>query len=373
MKNKLIVISSYPERSKIHGEKTVGGASYTKNLLNNLKKTNKNIEIEVLAEIHEKKEKYKEGGININRIWKRSSILSLINLALFVLGQPEDNIIVSFELYMFGGVIENVFLLFIFLLWKLAGKKNFLILHQVVMNFKIAYWPIILLSEKIIVFEEKFRSVLNNKKVYFIPHAVEKATLTKKAKKKQKNSLNFLYFGYLSPYKGADFLVNSWKKDFGKLCLAGGGNPNHINNKKYSRAIEKLVMNANKKRVKTTGFIPEEKISHYFLNSDLLILPYKMFFSSSGPLSFAFAYEKAFILSRPLEDYFDSPDFAEALEETGLKKEDFLFDFNQKSFEQRLNWAKNNLNKLAKFSRIMKEKRIWSKIGKEYEKLLNQV
>ena len=367
MKNKIIVISSYPEKSKIHGEKTVGGASYTKNLLSNLKKTSKNIEIEVLAEIHDKKEKYNEDGISVSRIWKRSSILSLIDLTSFVLARPEDKIIVSLEFYMFGGAIENVFLLFMLLLWKLAGKKTFLILHQVVMNLKIAYWPIILLSEKIIVFEEKFRSVLNNKKVLFIPHAVEKVAITKKPREEQKNSL---YFGYFSPYKGVDFLLNSWKKDFGGLTLVGGGNPNHIGNKKYSRAVEKLMMSANKKGVKTTGFVPEKKISYFFSNSDLLILPYKVFFSSSGPLSLAFAYEKPFILSRPMEGYFDSHDFVYALKKTGLKKEDFIFDFNQKGFDQRLSWAKKNLDKLAAFSRIMKETRSWNKIVKQYEKLL---
>ena len=35
-----------------------------------------------------------------------------------------------------------------------------------------------------------------------------------------------------------------------------------------------------------------------------------------------------------------------------------------------LNWAKKNLDKLANFSRIMKEKRAWKKISKQYEKLL---
>jgi len=358
MKNKILVISSYPEKYQIHGKKTVGGASYSKNLVTNLKKTDKNIEIEVLAEIHDKKEKYKEGKIVVNRIWKRSSISSLIYLMLFVLRRSEKKILISFEFYMFGGIIENIFFLFMLLFWKITGKKVILVLHQVVMNLKILYWPIIFLTEKTVVFEECFRTALNNKKVVFIPHAVEPVTrkLTKLNKK-----FKALYFGYLSPYKGIKELVSLWKKSYGELVVAGGGNPNHMNNKRYSTFV---------KEIKTTGFIPEKKIVEYFSNTDLVVLPYKMFFSSSGPLSLAFSYEKPFILSRPLEGYFESPDFADALKQTGLKKEDFLFDLNQESFKFRLNWAKNNLDKLADFSRIMKEKRSWKKIAKQYEKLL---
>ena len=133
--------------------------------------------------------------------------------------------------------------------------------------------------------------------------------------------------------------------------------------------MKNLSNEINRKKIITTGFVPEKKIAGYFSNTDLVILPYKMFFSSSGPLSLAFSFEKPFILSRPLIGYFDSPDFLEALRQTGLKKEDFIFDLNKVSFEHRLNWAKNNLDKLANFSRIMKEKRDWKTVAKQYEKL----
>lgn len=367
MKNKLIFISSYPEKHEVHGKKTVGGASYSKNLVTNLKKTDKNIDLEVLAEIHDKKEKYKEGGIFVNRIWKRSSILSLIKLMSYVLRSRAFKIVIPLEFFMFGGLFHNILFLFMLFIYRFAGKKTTIILHQVIINLKIFYWPIIFLSEKIVVFEEKFRSVLNNKKVVFIPHAVEKARTIKKTKGKKFNSM---YFGYFSSYKGIDFLINSWKKDYGQLTLVGGGNPNHMKNKKYSSSVKKLTIQANKKGVETTGFIPERKIADYFSKTNLVILPYRMFFSSSGPLSLSFSYEKPFILSQPMIGYFDSSDFQEALRETGLKKEDFIFDFNQKSFEYRLNWAKKNLDKLANFSRIMKEKRSWKKISKQYETLL---
>lgn len=367
MKNKIIVISSYPEKSITHGNKTVGVASSTKNLLTNFKKANKNIGIEVLAEIHEKKEKYQEKGIFVNRTWQRNSIDSLIKLTNYVTQNQSSTIIIPLEFYMFGGIIENIIFLFMLLRWKIAGKKIILIIHQVVINLIMLYWPIIFLSGKVVVFEEKFRSVLHNKKVIFIPHAVEKVRIIKSVNNKK---FKALYFGYFSSYKGIDFLINFWKRNYGQLILAGGSNPNHMKNKKYSNLVKNLIKQAKKKSIKTPGFISEKKIIKYFSNTDLIILPYKKFFSSSGPLSFAFSFEKPFILSRPMIGYFESPDFSEALKETGLKRENFIFDFNQKSFEYRLNWAKKNLNKLANFSRIMKEKRDWKKVTKQYEKLL---
>ncbi len=354
MKNKVIVISSYPEKSLTHGEKTVGVASYTKNLLLNLK----NINFEVLAEIHNKKEKYEEQGILVNRVWRRNSITSMIDLMNYVTKSQVMTIVVPLEFYMFGGLVQNIVFLYSLLVWKLSGKKIILILHQVVLFVKIFYLPLIFLSEEVVVFEEKFRKVLGSKKVVFIPHAVESVHIEKT---KINKKFSALYFGFLSPYKGVKELINLWDKKFGALIIAGGGNPNHMKNKRYFDFL---------KNIKATGFVPEDKIADYFSKTNLVILPYKMFFSSSGPLSLAFSFEKPFILSKPLEGYFDSPDFDEALKETGLKKEDFLFDFNSESFENRLNWAKKNLNKLTAFSRIMKEKRAWKNVAKQYETLL---
>jgi len=364
---KILVISSYPEKSLTHGKKTVGGASYTKNFVTNLKKSNESIDIKVLAEFFDKKDTYNENGITVNRIWKRYSFLSLANLMFYVLKNPADRILVSLEFYMFGGLLQNILFLIALCVWKISGKRIIIILHQVIESLKILYWPIILLSEKVVVFEEKFRIILANKKVVFIPHAVEALEVINKLKSKKFRSI---YFGYISPYKGIDSLIKLWRKKYGLLTIAGGGNPNHIRNKKYLKTYKKLISMAKKKNIKTSGFIPEKKIADYFSKADLVILPYRMFFSSSGPLSLAFSYEKAFILSRPLLGYFKSLDFKETLRKTGLKKEDFIFDFNQRSFEDKFNWAKKNLNKLISFSRIMKEKRGWKKITKQYEKLL---
>ena len=59
--NKLLVISSYPPKGTLHGNKYSAVASYTKNTLNSIDKaSNKKIEYLVLADILDKSEEYKE-------------------------------------------------------------------------------------------------------------------------------------------------------------------------------------------------------------------------------------------------------------------------------------------------------------------------
>ncbi len=357
---KVLIITSYPEKSKVHGSKTVGGAAYTKNLLFNLIKRSKNLKMEVLGEVLPGEEKsYVEKGIKVNRIWKRNSIFSLLNLVFYVLKHPANKVIISYEVYMFGAIYMNVLFIFMLFLWKLCGKRNIVILHQVVKEFKFFYFPIIWFSDKVIVFEYYFKKILNFNKVVFIPHAVENR---KKSFKVKKGKFNALFFGFLSPYKGIEYLIDFWKREYGMLTIAGGLNPNHVKNKRYKKYVNLIFSQAKKKGIKVTGFIPESKIDFYFSKADLVIFPYKMFFSSSGPLSLAFSFAKPFILSRPLEKYFDSPDIRFALKEIGLSKEDFIFDFNQESFRKRLIWAKKHLKKMSEFSKAVKRKRDCEKV-----------
>jgi glycosyltransferase involved in cell wall biosynthesis len=367
--NQLNVISSFPEKKIVHGKTTVGVASYTKNLLINLKKLKPDLSIKVYGEtLTKKQEKYQEDGIEIERSWKRGSLTSIFSLFFRILKNKEIDYLISLEAYMFGPIWFNFFVLFFLLLMKIRRKNVYLILHQVVDRFNFAYLPLIWTANKIFVFEENFRkNLFNSKKVIFIPHAVENISLNKKQKI---NENYFLFFGYLSPYKGIEFLIENWQKDYPPLVIAGGINPNHRHNKKYLNYFHKLKTLAIGKKITFNGFVPQDKISSYFSKAIAVILPYKMFFSSSGPLSFCFSFEKPFLLSRPLEKYFDSWDFTSALQKTGLIKEDFIFDFAPQSLAQKIDWAMKNKEKLSRFSALMKEKRSWDKVAKMYLKQL---
>ena len=272
---------------------------------------------------------------------------------------------------------------------KTAKKVRVIsIVHQVVENFdniekskltsfiknnlvKIYYFLISISSNKIVVFEEYFQKSFNRKKVIVIPHAIEETNFDIQ-KKDVKFASNLLYFGFISPYKGVDDLLNKYTDDCGKLAICGGANPNHIKNKEYHQFIKKIFNRFEKEMIFPTGFVKENEIPYKFINTNIVVLPYRNFFSSSGPLSLAFTYEKPFILSYPLSKYFDSKDFKEALKETNLTKEIFLFDFLDK--ESKLNEKIEEINKnkknIIEFIKIIKEKRSWQNIAKEYLKLI---
>jgi glycosyltransferase involved in cell wall biosynthesis len=237
------------------------------------------------------------------------------------------------------------------------------------------YWLICCLSKKTIVLEKIFKKRLtnlkiNDKKIFVILHPVDNNLKLEIQKKAKNNSL--LYFGYLTWYKGIDWLIENINKKM-NLTIAGGPSPTLKNKSHYKNFLKKIIENIKqRKNIKITGFVKERQLPKYFQSNKICVLPYRVMMSSSGPLSFCFSFEKPFILSRPLEGYFESEDFSQALKETGLRKEDFIFNFNIESFEKRLKWAKNNLKKLSHFSKIMKEKRSWDKVARMYLKVLQE-
>src|SRR3989338_475723 len=111
MANQLLVISSYPEKGSVHGAGTVGIASYTKNTLLNILKAaqsaGSDLKITVLAEKLEKssESEYFENGLEVKRIWKRSSLLSYLSILAVSLKSDAGKILVELEVSMFGGPI----------------------------------------------------------------------------------------------------------------------------------------------------------------------------------------------------------------------------------------------------------------------------
>jgi glycosyltransferase involved in cell wall biosynthesis len=384
MKKNLIIISPYPKTSK-YSHASSALASFNKNIADQLKiDTN----IAILADNENKKD-------NVIKAWTKNDIFSYFKLLGIVasFGNIKD-VLIQFEWGVFGQSILFV-ILFPFFLFslKLLGKKSYVILHGVSFNFKsifghglktrllnmgsyIFYSLVCVLGNKIIVTENYFKRILSKlpftkEKIIYIPHGVD--TLFKSKNKRNIKKISLGCFGFLHPYKGPKKLLDifttiNYRKYF--LTFFGGPSPSIEKNREYKNYLDKFNKKARIFKIKVTGFIKDKALSNSFNKTDLIIFPYSTFISSSGMLAMAFSFEKPFILSKPLAGYFESQDFVDSLKQTGLKKEDFLFDFNKESFEKRLNWAKNNLKKLSEFSRIMKEKRSWEKISKQYEKLI---
>lgn len=408
--DELIVISSYPPKGQTHGKHVVGIASYTKNTLLSLKKINKNLKITVLAEtLKGEKTSCEENGITIKRIWKRNSFKTFTKLLHEVIKKRNKKIIIELELAMFG---EKLYLLpfpvFLFTL-KLFGKKTYIVLHQVVsdinnmhghmnieeksiqsylINFLIHWFYKISFSlcNKIIVFEDVLKEDLvkftDLKKVEVIPHGIEDLRIldkvaSRKKLKIQTNKFVVFYFGFVSWYKGPELLIEEVKKRQSsnvQLVIGGGPNPNHLKKKFYRNYVEKIKNECRKNGFIFTDFIEEKDIPLYFSASDLVVFPYRTMFSSSGPLSLAFSFKKPILLSNNLKDYFKSQDFKNALEKSKIKKEDFLFEFNNGStkndFSKKIEVIRKNIKKFSYFSTTIREERNWDKIGAKYNEVL---
>jgi len=180
----------------------------------------------------------------------------------------------------------------------------------------------------------------------------------------------YLYFGFISPYKGVLELLQKWQMDNkNRLIIAGGLNPNYVNSLFHTNYLKKVKSMARNKNAIITGFVDESDIQNYFCACKFVILPYQTFMSSSGPLSLAFSYSKPIIISRELAAYFSSADIKNELNNLGLIEDDLIFNFKG-SKTLSIESYNSNLSKITNFSKNLAEKRSWENIGKQYAKLL---
>lgn len=412
LKENIIGITSFPSHGEIHGEHVVGIASYAKNTFSAMRKQIDAPKIEVLAEKLPTDQDYTEKGISVKRVWKRNSFVIFPRLFKEVWKRKETkNVVIEFELSMFGGLIYLLPLPLFLAAIKIIGKKITFVNHQVIpdMNeiaphiniqqksFKADFASLILKSfyiyliaicDKVIVFEEdlkeKLPSIGKKDNVVVIPHGVEifknykgKIEARKKLKIQPKKFV-IMSFGFLAWYKGTDWLVEEIKKikttrntDNIQLVLAGGPNPNNSNRKFYERYVRGIRRVCKENGFILTGFVPEEKIPLYFKAADLVVLPYRTFMSSSGPLSIALSFGKPFLVSEKLSGLFASPDLKNSMQKNKLKEDDLSFenvDFSKKI--KKLLKNKKLMNKMSIFSKDAGKARSWDRIGKLYNEAI---
>jgi glycosyltransferase involved in cell wall biosynthesis len=387
---RLLVITSYPEDNLTHGKKTVGVASYTKNTIKAIQKLNSKVQVTIWSES--------------NKTWQRNSLSSLFKLSLKLTKSNHQHLFLPHEFNMFGSSKTIIFFPIILLINKLKNKPSTLVLHQVVTSFKhiaqhanipkpfipvvnmlskLYYSVIIKLSTSTIVFEEFLKQRLPknlHKKITVIPHAVENFK-TSQSSFNNSNQFNLLTFGYLAHYKGIDWLIKSFKNYLEThpnknlhLVIAGGPNPNHLNKPHYQKYLKKINQISQHPQIILTGFIKEKDIPKAFSRANLIILPYRIAMSSSGPLSIALSFNKPFAISKSIQKYTRTADFQKALKTNKLNKKDITFTLSQKSFNSIINnflKDKQLSKKVTQFSRDLNKERSWSKIAKLYNTHLN--
>ncbi len=416
--NSILVVSSYPEEGIKYSGKVCAVGGYAKNTLLSLKEyfkeNNEDRKIVVLTLKTGNEEMYIENGILVWRIFERNKPLSYSNLLKAILKfNLIKDVLVEFEFASFGSSQTTSLLPFILLFLRGMGKNTVLVLHQVLSDLslltghlgwkktsikvsiynkilQIFLFMLILPVNKVVVLEELLKKRLVSmvgfkEKIHVIPHGIDRG-FKSPSKKIARNKLNIkekefvlLYFGYLTWYKGVDFLIKTLASQKGtiggrkiRLIIAGGESVTQKTKIHYKKFVDYIYTLTNHSpEITITGFVPEQSIPLYFSAADLVVLPYRVFMSSSGPLSFAATFNKPFIISSSLKGYFESSDFINCLKESGLRKEDIMFALDKRKFIEKLKvtMEPKRLSSLSTFSQLLAKRRDFRFLAPAYAKL----
>lgn len=415
--NSLLVIASYPKKRETYSKGVCAVSSFTKNTISGLQKENPNKKIIVLTMILTKPETYEEDGILVIRCFKRNNPLSYIEILknAFKFNKIKSTLI-EFEFASYGNTFSTGMIAPLTWTLRFIGKDITMVVHQVLFDLKkisghiglsknnpkttllnialkLFYKALTMPTRNIVVLEDEFKKrlelLIGKGKINVIPHGVDfnienknlETTRIKKELGIKKNDFVILYFGYLTWYKGVDFLIKALKNTHTlngrriKLVVAGG--PSFTQEKKahYQKFLNKVNAEAKKsKNTIITGFVNEKDITPIFKASDLVVLPYRTFMSSSGPLSLALSHEKPFILSKKLELFLKSNDVNNAMKNSGITTKDLLFDLDSKSLVLAIKNASTTKThqKMIKFSKALGQERSFLKLAKSYNKIISR-
>ena len=412
-KGSLLIISGWPKKRELYSKGVCAVSSFTKNTITALQKENPGRKIVVFTMQTNGNEVYEENGILVIRCFKRNSPLSYLSLLKQIIkfNKPKD-VLIEFEFASFGDTLTTSLMApFVFVLFLLR-KNIFLVIHQVLFDIRVLsahigveknnpklkflnlglkwfYFMLTLPAKKVVVLEEEFKKrlskVANPAKIFVIPHGVDtdiRSADRLAARKKLgigNDEFVLLYFGYLTWYKGVDFLietlqnVNSIKGKKVRLLIAGGPSFTQQEKKHYQfffKSISKSIKIS--RNIILTGFVDEKDITPIFETSNLVVLPYRTFMSSSGPLSLAISHKKPFILSKNLKALTDSSDINETMKLSEISHEDLFFKLTRnsliKSIEKSLD--PRTQSKLVSLSTALNKARSFENISKVYNKLL---
>jgi len=395
---KIGMISIYPPPDYTH-HGTSGVASYTKNLVTNFPKDCKVIVFANKFDNSKDDKIYIEDNVKVIYCWNKNFLFPFKIFLNVLKNRREIDIVhIQHEFFIYGGKSSYILFIFMLLLLKTLNKPFVVTLHHGFLKpsninrrtlkelninirptlfrfgLKMFFKAVSHLSSLIIVHESLFRDILinhygvNNRKIGVIPHGIENSP-KKIDHKEAKKLLNLegkkiiLYFGYISKFKGVDVLIDCFsnlKDDEHVLIIAGGKHPRLEGDPEYEKFVKNIKENSFK-NVIFTGFISDCDIPLYFSAADLVTLPYKLIFASSGPLSLAIAYEKPFLVSKAFKEI--------------IGVNEVIFE-NSKEFIERVNMILNNgplKYKLLKYIKMLKNQRRWSRICINHLKLYKNI
>jgi glycosyltransferase involved in cell wall biosynthesis len=396
-KDTVLVITSYPDRTDSkYGRKEFNAVGW--HSTKTLSRLATHGKVLICAERHPKQKQgvLKKKNLLITRIWEKGNLFSFFSLLQFILRQTEiKSLFVQFEFNVYGGILPNLMLLAVLAIARLTGRKVTFEMHQVITDIallakhinitnplaqaffnaglRVFYRVTGTVANTVIVFEEELKERLirlgvTDQKIEVFSLSIDKKVKLNKSIARRKlgipeNEFVLMVFGFINGYKGIDWIIDNLKqtKKLGKkpfrLLIAGGANPYLKDKPSYQAFYNSIVAAAGKHaHITHTGFIPDSDVSYYFSAADLVVLPYEVFMSASGPFSLSLSYGTPVILSEALTDYSKSSDFAHAMREAAITKNDIFFPLRKSALIKKLNSSANNptyLSNLTTFSETL--------------------
>lgn len=182
-----------------------------------------------------------------------------------------------------------------------------------------------------------------------------------------KNDLVITCFGFMTRYKGIDWILPTMTKlqklkkfKHVKLLFAGGRAPSQEGKAHYETFYADFERKCKtQKGVHLTGFIPEEDIAGILAATDVVILPYRGVLGASGSWAHALAHGKPALLSAELAVYLQSEDAQNAMITSKVAPHDLVLTRNKLVLAKRLLLLSDRKfrKKLAKFSQKLAEAR----------------
>ena len=331
---KVGILTQYPgEIGK--SENLSGVATFSEYLFSHF--DDSNVELTIYANKEKRQKDYEIKGKKqtIKYCWEKG-LNPFFKIWKLVKSNKEDIIHIQHELFLYGSILTNIFLfIFVFLCW-LSRIKVIIEFHAVIpldklnkefakdnrinvppllakVCFLFFYKCISLLCKIVIVHEPVFKKYLisqyhiKKEKIKVVPlPCIEPEQIYTKEAARQKLKLSIekkiiFYFGYISGYKGLDKLVEAGREFLTKipnsfLYIAGGLHPRMKTDEDYLNFVKVLKENS-PHNTYWHGYVQDEEIPILFAAADLMVFPYSIGMSSSGPLAQAIAYEVPFIVS----------------------------------------------------------------------------
>lgn len=348
----------------------------------------------------------------VDLVWNRGALF-FVPILWYIIKKRPNLVHFQQEFKLYGGVPSSLILPWLFFFLRIIGIKIVVTPHGIVSpkqldgNFlesfglkntfynKVAvviflhyvYRLLVLFSNKSTVHTPFLRRILveqyrcDPSKIIVVEHGIREIQLDKKDTGQKlvfrkypllKNKNIILVFGYFSPRKGFEYLINAFERILREdalskdwvMVLAGDVMKEF---QPYKRKIERLIRQKKMAgKVVITGFIDAPEVDELYRISKVSVIPAVFSFNTSGALAMSLAYKKPLLVSnvKPIANEVSENEF-------GL-----LFENNNPdSFGKQL---KQYFNKKT-YARIQKDversasKRYWRIIAKQHRDIYKKI